>query len=245
MATRQELCTAIDIIRRTCRTNNHNLSLGRVLTAINPHFSEEQKHISGAISDLIYRESTQMIAFLDKIDDGFLNRGLNGIPVPANRKKVDYDTDTSNTLSANANKMIGHISDIKTAKSLGAKFVLRRFECGLDEPDPRTLFSEEVNHANILHDIIDAISYELQGKNSDNGQVHLYDNERLVKLISDRIFTAKVYLSHLPRSLDQARMRDIVNYVEKNFQRIPHSELGRYIDNNLEKQIIVRRWWSL
>ncbi len=105
--------------------------------------------------------------------------------------------------------------------------------------------SQQRRWANITHDILDAISYELIGKNSYTGELHNLKIEELKKLVSSRLHVAQYYLVRL---LDTENFQTLITYITGNYINASQQELetlGQYIDTELNKLIMVRRWWAL
>lgn len=257
MATRQELYTAIGLIRHTCRVNAQSDDLVAVLQGLIelptielgdselPSLFEYQKQTSKNICGSIKSTSLKIGIFLEKTDPKFLDNGIDAILSPATREKIALDIQTSNDMSTNAESFIQASIKQNDLSALSAPFESYIPECGVDEPDPWVLFPKEINHANILHDILDAMSYELQGRNSYTGESQYLTEEQFQKLISNRLFTADIYLNHLPDSTEKQNMANIIFYVKANFNKVEAIVLGQYIDSNVPKQIMVRRWWAL
>ncbi len=255
MTTRQELYTAIGLIRQTCRMNRHGDSLVSDLQGLGDYSEPEepdrltpyirQHNASKNTCNVIYETSNKLDAFLDKVDTKHIDAGIDAIPVPVTRVKINNDVSTSKTLSTNAKPLIEAATKEEDLSALSDPFESYLPQCGVLEPDPMKLFSQEINYANILHDILDAMSYELQGKNSYTGEMQYLTSGQFEALIINRLFTAKVYLSHLPNSVDKQLMADTVSYVRNNFDKTESIILGQYIDSHIPKHIIVRRWWAL
>lgn len=261
MATRQELYTAIGLIRQTCLMNRFRDDLILHLRGLGGYSELEQsdesvpsdgltsfgrqKRVSETLNSGIYDLSGKIHIILEKTDDAFLNAGINVIPVPATRQRIASDSQTLNILSMEAKPFVQTANKKEDLAVLSVSFESHVPECGIDEPDPWKLFPGEVNYANILHDILDAMSYELQGKNSYTGQSQYLTNEMFQKLIGNRLFTANRYLNQLPNSADKQNMAEVVSYVEANFNEVEAIVLGHYIDSNIPKQIMFRRWWAL
>lgn len=255
MATRQELFTAVGLIRKTCRMNGHANSLILNLQGLgdysDPAISdgltpfERQKQVSEEGCNIILNLSVQLDAFVGKVNSVFLDSGLNAIPGAITRTNLTTDIQTSKTLSTDAKPLIQSATKDQDLSDLNSSFESYIPESGEAEPNPWALFSKETNHLNILHDILDAMSYELQGFNNNTGKLHGYGSQQLEKLMNNRTFSADVYLSHLPDSVDKQQMATINQYVKQNFSKINNIVLGQYIDSNITKQIIVRREWAL
>lgn len=259
MATRQELFTAIGLIRRTCRMNGHVNGLVLNLKGLGDYSEPEepdglkpfdrQKKACQVPCNIIYDVSGKIGMFLERVDSNYLDTGIDAIPVPATRLKINSDVSNLKILSTNLKGLLGVVTEKNGLALLSPQIESYISECGIDEPDPWKLFSKEINHLNILHGILDAMSYELQGKNSYTGEDHTLTDGQFNKLIVNRLFTANVYLSHLPQSVDKQNMTNVKSYIQQNFEpglkTVGLKKLGQYIDSNIPKQIIVRRWWAL
>ncbi len=257
MATRQELYTAIGLIRQTCRVNIFGDNLVLNLQALGDYSEQDPSELDGltpflrqkreceVACNVIKSHSEKIEEFIGKVDSTYLDNGIDAIPVPATRLKIIADIQTSKTLSTNAKPYIDVANKEKDLADLSTPFESYIPECGIDEPDPWALFSSEVNYSNILHDILDAMSYELQGINSYTGNLHNYDTKQFNRLISNRILTANVQLNVLPSNLDVEQMRGVVEYVEENFGKVSNATLAQHIDSEIPKAIMLRRVWAL
>ena len=102
----------------------------------------------------------------------------------------------------------------------------------------------ETFQANSLNDILDAMSYELQGISSENGEPHGFTSEFLEALIANRLQAAKNCLSMLGRDADINSMESIVRDVENGLSG-DYGLLGKHIDDNTIKMKMVRRSWAI
>lgn len=261
MATRQELFTAIGLIRQICRVNRHIVGFPAALDrplddkptepdAISETF-EDRKELLLKISHAVENISGNIGVVLQKADPKYLNNGIDAIPVSATRPKITSDADNSKTLLMDTRSFIETATKIEDFSLLSASLDYTS-ECGTVEPDPWKLFPVEVNHANILHDILDAMSYELQGRNSYTGELHGMTLIELRKLVKNRLFTGWIYHQKLtddPEPVgypNRAKMGDVLRYIENWYDEIADLKtLGQYIDSEIPKHIIVRRWWAL
>jgi hypothetical protein len=170
-----------------------------------------------------------------------VDNGIVAILNPITRIDISSDCDSLKSIIPQARTYIASASSKQDWKPGNDLIKAYNNFCGIIEPNPWQLFPADVNRANILHGIIDALSYELEGKNSYTGDLQPVND----KLIQNRIFTAKVYLNKLPSNSDTNNMRSIIQYVEDNFKKIESAEIGQYIDANMEKLITPRRWWDI
>ncbi len=140
--------------------------------------------------------------------------------------------------------IMSDLSKLKTISEVESELsLLQPYESRLNNL-PANIITEEDHHLNILHDLLDALSYELQGRHSNTGEQTNLSEEIFVSLINDRLTVSKIYLSNLPESVEKNQMVDLFNYVESDFQSDPASA-GETIDQNWDKLVMIRRWWAL
>jgi len=264
MATRQEMVCAINLIRHIARSNGHIDSLVKVLDGTIFLVDDEDITLSFADKKLAIERTRAFLegltdrikTVITKADSVFLDNGIVDVSLRATKttdywKRLEIDGDAGNVNSGckQSHELINASSKDADLEAIATNLKTITLKSGIVEPDPWQLFPLEINHANILHDILDALSYELQGFNSYTGQLHGLTNEQRDKLFSNRIFTANVYLSHLPNNADRQELGTVLSYIETELPKakdeIQISKIGKYIDQNLPKLIMVRRWWAL
>jgi len=272
MATRQEMAGAINLIRHTARSNGHFKEIIDKLDGKfeltyplesglknDPHIPlsfDDKKALIDSERSFLKGLTDRVKTVIDKADSTFLDNGITDISyrvVGAENyyRQQDIDSDVVG-VNGKCKETSGSISlSVKDSdlKAIASNLKLVSIKTGVVEPNPWELFSIEVNHANILHDILDALSYELQGVDSYTGQAMNRTEGQKEKLYSNRIFTASVYLSKLPSNFDRQELGSIFSHVKAEFAKdkgaAHRAEIGKYIDNNLPKLIMVRRWWAL
>ncbi len=261
MATRQELFTAIGLIRQTCNMNAWGDAVILNLQGLGDYSEpsdgppdgltpfERQKQASKESCNIIYEISENLNVFLGKVDNVYLNNGINAISGPVTRLKIVTDVGISNTLSGTAKPFIITSSAAEDLVVLSEPFESYIPKCGVISPNPLEIFSIEIFHTNILHDLLDAMSYELRAKNSYNGQLTGQTVEQIKHLILERIKTAYIYYNYLPHNVEIEKMGDTFKYVEANLDTVKTYadciQLSEYIDLNIPKLIMCRRWWAL
>lgn len=99
---------------------------------------------------------------------------------------------------------------------------------------------------NIAHDLLDAVSYELQGIDHNTGQATGKTIDEIKTFVSKRL---GIIQYHLPSDSESSLFAETGNYVLKNLRDVMTLEdlagLGEYIDSNVPKLVMVRRWWAL
>lgn len=267
MANRREMICAINLIRHAARSNVHfrditdGLDGKRIFTKyvndipITMSFDEKKARIN--FEGVFLKKLTDKIkTVINKADSGFLNSGIEDLSYRVaqsvnhfTKQKIDDNMVSVNNKCSQLPGSIGLFSDDIGLKTLVPDFRATNTEIGFIEPDPWELFPKEVNHANILHNILDALSYELRGIDSYRGQPLSRPQEQKEKLYNNRIHTANVYLSKLPNNLDRADLGNVLSYTENEFAKDQSNEhcieIGQYIDTNLPKLISVMRSWAL
>jgi len=252
MATRQELFTTIGIARQICRLNRHFSGVVFAMGFDGVYNEEEnfkdfdaQKEHTRSLCDMMDKKSSYINTVLQEVNNQYLDNGFNDLPITITRINAVSDTQDVKSISSTALPSIENSLTKEDLSSFSGDFKTYKSQCGVEEPDPWVMIELEDNYANITHDVIDAMSYELRGLNSYTGEVQILLSEQLDKLINNRIFTANIYLNKLPDSTDKSLMESMVQYVENNYGKMKSGEIGKHIDSNLPKQIIVRRWWAL
>jgi len=260
MATRQEMVCAINLIRHTARANKHLESLTKVLDGTialideekKPLLFEEKKKVIESNREVLYDLTNRIKVVTEKADPIFLDNGIAdvafrvaGVSTHYLRNDIASDVDNVNAVCTQAKEPLSLATNEGIFETIAMSFKSTNQKTGLVEPDPWELFPNEVNHANILHDILDALSYELQGRNSNTGELYGLTSQQRDKLFNNRIFTANLYLSKLPDNEDKQELGGILSYVETNISKINYTVIGKYIDENLSKLIMVRRGWAL
>lgn len=267
MTTRQELYTAIGLIRQTCRLNGYNTGLIAAMKyeglysnpeKINEPFVDfaAQKEYVRNLCDIMNKQSFAINTLLQKVDSKFLDDGINYISVVATRTGLVSDAQSISALTGAALPLIEAAISRDNLRTLSNSFENYVSECGIAEPNPWAIIKVEANYANILQDILDAMSHELQGKNSYTGQPHGQGVRAVKKLMARRIFTGWVYHSRLTQGNedvgfpDKQKMGSVLSYIENGLGTanilIKLKILGQYIDTEIPNKLqIVRRWWAL
>lgn len=264
MATRQEMVCAINLIRHTARANRHLESLIKVLDGttilINeqdkPVTFEEGKQAAKKGCEVAHDLTGKIKIVVEKADPAFLDNGIADVSLKVAhnltrylRNDISSDVDNVYTGSYQAEQSINLSAKKEDLKAIASGLKTIDLKTGIVEPNPWGLFPTEVNHTNILHDILDALSYELQGRNSYTGQLQLLTEQQKEKLFNNRIFTADIYLSKLSNSNDKQMLKTILAYIKVNITKATDAfklaNIGKYIDSELPKLIMVRRWWAL
>ena len=264
MATRQEMVCAINLIRHTARANGHLKSLIKVLDGTTvlvdeedkPLLFEQVKPVVEVNRKTIYDLTSRIKVVVEKANSAFLDNGITDVALNAtgtstyySRGEISLNVNNVNSECALAQQVIVNATKREDFEAIAVNFKSIHLKTGIVEPDPWQLFPLEVNHANILHAVLDALSYELQGRNCYTGEPHGYTDQRRDKLFSNRIFTANIYLSKLPNNVDKQELGTVLSYIETNIGKTNNpallAKIGKYIAENLPKLIKVREWWAL
>lgn len=262
MATRQEMMCALDLIRKTCQVNGWFDNTIKILDSTIILKDEEEKPLNFGQVKVSVEKSRKGIETLTanikmvlaEVNPTFLDSGIAEISSLVakeqtyyTRNDIDSDASSINSAMVQAETPLSLVTSAESLENIADDFKLISLKTGIAKPDQRMIFPAEMNHANILHDILDALSYELQGLSSYTGQPHLLRAEQLNKLVNRRITAAYVHLP-LVSGEDQQNLGTILNYVGVNIQGKDLkqlAEVGRYIDRHLPKLILVRRSWCL
>lgn len=111
------------------------------------------------------------------------------------------------------------------------------------------VYTMEMKIANIAHDLLDAMSYELRGINSYNGQPHGYSFDHIMKHLNNRLRTFATYQKDMSSGLEKTHFANMGQYILDRVVGAKDSDgfpaIADYIDANVPKLIIPRRHWSL
>lgn len=263
MATRQEIFTALNITINTVRVGDFMWSLENtlkdqdakgahleVMIDLEDEFSEarpttvaELKEFTMNTRSVVKGLCDQIETVLTKTDAVFLEAGFSYWEV----NKADIESDISDS------KFLCDNCDIETVL---AKLDLENLAVPIENFKPKITqkltsadLPDEINNTNIVHDVTDAMSYELKGLNSYTGEASGRKTEDIKELIEGRVKVAGTYFSLLPSNLDVDLMRSVVSHVEaelpKAFNKTDLWSLGQYLDSNIPKLIMIRRGWAL
>ncbi len=155
---------------------------------------------------------------------------------------IEYDaTESGNICEIDDINLVGSFPEMLTHAPPFIAYQYRLMKTFTPENLPK-----QVNDANIVNSIIDAMAWELKGLNENTGDPHGRIPEQFDKLIANRIFTAEIHLSHLSDTFeDVADLRSAVAYVKQFYKVKGNSELAGYLDANISKNISIRKAWSL
>lgn len=270
MVTRQELVASINLIRHTCRLNKHKNELVTCMQLTEAYDPDKDPDGINQARFRNFDEHKEAAAVQCTFMAGLANRidmvVQEGVPsfyakteseIPNFPALTDIETDVHTTQTLLIDAQPGIELAVKREDLFLASSSLAAYHpiSGIEEPDPWAILSEEANHANILHDILDAMSYELQGRSSYTGELHELIFEELKKLINNRIFAGWVChnkLSDVSGFIgipNKEQMGDVLDYVQKGLREAKSNIdlvfLGQYIDVEIPKLIMVRRWWAL
>lgn len=231
--TRQELLTAFNTTNNTIRLSDSAWILETFLQEQTPLECLEYHSKLRAQGQRMTIMKDKIYIKLPAVDDGFnflsvspeyIPEDINGV-VAIEKNLVIQEYATKEDLAAAAEPLIN-------------------FKPKLTKPVDIKMMPEEVCHANITHDLLDALSYELQGINSSTGKLHDMKNGDLEKLINNRLFCADI---HLPKcnAQDKIELGSIIASVKNRLKIDDFVSVGAYIDKNLPKLVIARRWWAL
>lgn len=269
MATRQEIQVGHDLIRFAERANKAVLVACSTMQEIHPYTgdpiqysepfdgvttpsvrdytitelkNEADKNFSASVT---FKEKVQL--FLAKADKKLVDNGL------------DYYHQTKTVISSD----MALIESAKITFDTSAQLSVSKEDLSTLGGQILPVFNSDIGSVhrpadirliNIAHDCLDAISYELQGKNSSTGALVIYDVKRLKALAKSRCNVAIIEAeaaAELPTLLgaDIQNIIDIATYVGDNVDNcinlLDLAILGSYIDANLAKLPLVRRHWSL
>jgi hypothetical protein len=181
---------------------------------------------------------------LKKVDSTFLDHGIKHFNVEIS----DIASDVSNTTSV----LLDENPRIKgVRKEKGLNNIVSRYKTHIPKLKYRVVMknlSKEFKYLYILDDLLDAMSYELKNRNSHTGELTKMTVDEIKTLIGQRIKVSKIYLQYLsgtetelPRAVLGSTERSLYN--ANSYTKL--KTMGKYIDSNTTKLIMVRRWWAL
>lgn len=101
---------------------------------------------------------------------------------------------------------------------------------------------------NTFQDVLNAMAFELQGKNSYSGELHGLAFEQLKKQTESRLRTANRLWGQTPQTVETEGFKTSLEYLGKEFPDAvsldDYKALGGYIDSNIPQLPLVRRWWN-
>ena len=261
MTTRQQLALGIDLVRGTIKLNKIPVGLIKILEdkvvipeeveiGTSAYTFNDYKEYAIRFCDIIDKLASNINTVLTNVDVAYLDESIDAILTIVNRAKISSDVGILRTLALNIKPQIQLA--ISKLDYFAYAIPFKQYEPQVivkDEPNPRMLLGDAVCDANIAHDLLDAMSYELQGIDSCTGQQHNLSLEGVEKLVLNRIRTMQFYLNRLPNGIDKQTMNDVLLYMEKEFPSAntvkERFKLGTYIDEEIPKLIMVRRSWAL
>lgn len=151
-----------------------------------------------------------------------------------NIEKVVLDTSGASTCVSK--------SDLESLGELAAQFTPR-----IDAPpQPASMGQHQLDSANNL---LDVMSYELRGINNHTGQVWTSDIEAIKKRIGQRLQAANNSRQMIPNDSEGQLFISMFDYVKAEYKQAKNlsqlTKIADYLEANVPKLILVRRWWAL
>lgn len=251
MATLREVFPAWTIRHQVLWNNNATWILEHILqdqsatigSTINLEF-EKQRDACKSYCDVINWLSAKIATVFQRVNQTSLDKGFGHIKVL--QTDAENDNSTADSLCNIAKPLVDSAVQKSELETLADPFKAWLPKLNLLRgPLPY----QEWYHPVLLHGILDAISYELQGINETTGELLKWNEEQTKHSIRNRIQAANVHLGHCGGYGEYSNMANAVSYVASNFEEAATLEdlaiLGQYVDSRVEKIICVRRSWAL
>ena len=206
---------------------------------------DDIKRLVNSCMSVINTESGAVFEFLNRystVND--IDAGLQQFAVT--KTQVDSDINMSLTTKDNLSVSLA----IETRKNK-IKFLAETFKDWIPEVK-RVVHAHELNQdeqmINIFQDLFNALAFELQGKNSYTGELHGLNFEQLKKQTESRLRTSNRIWIRTPQTVETEEYKVVLDALNNEFPKVVDLNgckvLGAYIDSNVPKLPLVRRWWQ-
>jgi hypothetical protein len=294
MATRQEIQVGHDLIVFTDRVYGCSWHSSKVLQSLHPSTGEtlmvqdqppidtndelpereptvaDIKSIVMNVTEISQNHVSKIESFLAKSPIKLIDNGL--LAYGTNKTTIISDINKARTLHQNLGLNLASLDSKLKLRNFGKQCL---YEVQLREDLGMTLlpvFEPPVTNpppirlTNIVHDLLDAISYELKGVSSYTGEVIPQEWEYFKELSLGRLKAVKVELAGANRvfaeeinpkfNVDKGALRQdldlMTNIITHLTEFLPKCQgafdlydLGFYIDSQLPKLPLLRRHWAL
>lgn len=270
MATREEKLLGYQLVLFMSIANSRLIDTGLIMQKVNPDNLEELKEPVYPENPLSLDEKPASIDYVKFVSTKYLTASTNHNSAAdefiLRYQDMDKISAGLTTWNVSSTQVTNDISSVKTiAPTVSDALVLQVTEEDLDEsgkllctyspqmvrdvdPNPVQIPTEE-RMVNSFQDLLNAISINLSGRCSDTGAI-IYPTvaDRMTR-VNKRVDTARNFWQiHVPQTSESLSMKAVLDYVENELKNISTEKdctiLSEYIDAQVPKLPLTRRWWD-
>lgn len=205
---------------------------------------DDVKRLVNQSFDTITKELQRINGFIAGYnDDADVNVGLSQYAV----QRTQFDADVNFSSATKDSVSISIESDTKQQKIIQLASLYINWIPQVVKIVQSYEISQYESSISIFQDLLNAMAFEMAGLSSYTGEPHGLNFDRLYALINDRVKTATRQWEKTPHSLETLSMKSVLDTVSEEVKKVTtldgFKSIGEYIDSNVNRLPLVRRWW--